>query len=145
MIRDHDGREDREAGFKPLINVVPLIGVLAAVMVVMMVAIPGRSTTFDNDFTVGCFLCVHGECDRVEYLKLEVGASGLVRANGHEMPAAQIRQALRLPPQIHDFRNFQIEISADTQVEYSDLMQVVRILQELGLADHQIRIQSRDE
>lgn len=139
MIGDHDGREDREAGFKPLINVVPLIGVLAAVMVVMMVAIPGRSASFVNDFGWG--ECWH--CQAQGVLRLEVLESGLVLVNGREMTTAQLRRAPHLSSQALGQKDFALEVIADSQVEYSDVMRVVGILQELGAEDRQIHIWAR--
>ncbi|MFT3806760.1 ExbD/TolR family protein [Arenimonas sp.] len=142
MNLDNEEADRRRTGVMPLINVVPLVGVLAAVMVVIMVAMPGRTATLENDQSRGCVLCFGERCEYLERVGIEVGASGLVQVNGHEMPATQLRQAIRLPPQPHQINDIIIEVRTDPQAEYSDMMDVVGILKELGLEDRQISVRS---
>lgn len=145
MSFGQDTEEDRGAGFKPLINVVPLIGVLAAVMVVMMMAMPGRSASFDYDVPGGCFMCIGERCDAYQRIELRVHASGSVGFEGHEMSLPELRKSLRVSPGSPETKDFKVDLRTDADADYSDMMRVVAILKELGLEDRNINVKQTDD
>ncbi|WP_190285807.1 ExbD/TolR family protein [Montanilutibacter psychrotolerans] len=122
------------------INVVPMVAVLAALIVVVLVG--GMPRTSAPLASINHHGCVSGH-PGIERLELTVVADGMVRADGRNVPIADLASAVHLDPKAHDLSKAMVTIRGEGEVEYDAVMQVVNQLRGLGLRDDQLLLAPR--
>ncbi len=120
------------------INIVPLVGVFAALLVVIMLGFPSVVQKHNNDYSWSC-RPYHGP--HTHKLEVHVDSSGNSTLDNVAMTNAEISDAISSAPQHIDHRIIaEIDIDADTS--YQDTMSLISALHKAGLEEKNIRLRS---
>jgi len=115
-----------------VINVIPLIGVLAALVVVMMVSVPKENADTHS------FPAIDGWAPPGEPHTIDIKSNGLLNVDGKEIPFPAIST---LPWVLHSRqRRVEIALSADDGATYQEFTDIRSQLRDAGIPDNDIAL-----
>jgi biopolymer transport protein ExbD len=118
------------------INVVPLIGVLAALLVVIMTSLPGLAQRYEMSTMGGCG--GHTEFHK-HVLGISVLSSGTITVDNKQTPIDALSEFTRNSIK-HSNHSIIAEIDVATDANYQDVIYLLTTLRESGLDDSHIKI-----
>ena len=118
------------------INVVPLIGVLAALLVVMMMGFPSIMKKHTNDYTWGCqpYSGPH-----VHTLKIHLNSSGNSTLDGAALSNREITEIISSVPKQNN-HIIVAEVDIDGDASYQDAMSLISALHKSDLEEKNIKL-----
>ena len=119
------------------INIVPLVGILAALLVVMMMGFPNKVSKYKNDYARGG--CIISDKPHEHRLRIHIDASGHGTLDNVSVTHDEIRDIIGSEPK-HSVHQLVIEIDVDAEASYQDAMAVITAVHQSGLEEKNIRI-----
>lgn len=118
------------------INIVPLVGVLAALLVVIMMGFPNESSKYKNNYARGCIISDEPHEHR---LRIHIDASGHGMLDNVSLTHDEITDIVGSEPK-HSVHQLVIEIDIDAEASYQDAMSIISAVHQSGLEEKNIRI-----
>ena len=111
------------------ISIVPLVGVLAALLVVMMMGFPNIISKYENDYAHGCII---SDKPHEHRLRLHIDASGHGTLDNVSLTRDEITDIIGSQPK-HSVHQLVIEIDVDADASYQDAMSMITAVHRSGL------------
>lgn len=118
------------------INVVPLIGVLAALLVVMMMGFPSIMRKHTNDYA---WDCRPSNGPHVHTLKIHLDISGNTTLSGMALTNREITEVIGSMPK-QDNHILVAEVDIDSESNYQDAMSLISALHKSDLEEKNIKL-----
>jgi len=120
------------------INIVPLIGVIAVLLVVMMMAFPGFSQAYTLYNQIGIY-CGPIDHSHTHQLKIRMDGSGNASINNIALSNRQITKTIAALLPAHSHR-ITAEVDIDQEASYQDAVLLFAALQNAGLEENNILV-----
>jgi len=121
------------------INVVPLIGVLAALLVVMMMGFPSVMKKHSNDYA---WDCRPSNGPHVHTLKIHLNSSGNATLDGAALTNSEITEIISSVPK-QDNHVIVAEVDIDGEANYQDAMSLISALHKSDLEEKNIKLSNK--
>ncbi len=128
---------EAKPGLLSSINIVPLVGVFAALLVVIMLGFPSATLVHTNNYSWGCGNVPPGP--HIHKLEVHIDSSGNATLDNIAMTDEEIFDAVSSAPPHFDHRII-ASIEVDPDASYQDAMLLISALHKAGLEEKNIRL-----
>ncbi len=128
---------EAKPGLLSNINIVPLVGVFAALLVVVMLGFPSL-TARHNQKNIGIY-CGPASKEHTHFLKIHVDSSGNATIDNVAATNDEISEIISSAPQVENHR-IVADVDIDPEASYQDAMSLIAALHRSGLEEKNIRI-----
>ncbi len=118
------------------INIVPLVGIFAALLIVIMLAIPSNTNIYTSEWIRGCIISDRPHEHKVQ---IHIDSHGQAIFDNTTYSNSDITDIIGSMPK-HSVHQFVVEIDADDEASYQDLMSLIVAVHKSGLEENNIRI-----
>ena len=119
------------------INIVPLVGILAALLVVMMMGFPNKVSKYKNDYARGG--CIISDKPHEHKIQIHIDGSGHATLDRVSVTNEEITDIIGSAPK-HSVHQLVTEIDIDPDASYQDVMSMITAVHKSGLEEKNIRI-----
>ncbi|MGH8108136.1 MAG: hypothetical protein ACREO1_05390 [Arenimonas sp.] len=127
---------EAKPGLLSSINIVPLVGVFAALLVVIMLGFPSKTSRYSDYWRGGCRM---SDKPHNHNVGIHVDASGNATLDNVTYTNDEITDIIGSAPK-HSVHQLVIEIDVDPDASYQDAMSLVTAVHKSGLEEKYIRI-----
>ncbi len=126
---------ETKPGILANINIAPLIGIFAALLVVIMLGFPSKTSKYSNAWLGGCITS-----DKHEHrVRIHMDASGQATFDNVSVTNDELIDIIGSAPK-HGAHQLATEIDADADASYQDLISLITALHKSGLEEKNIRM-----
>jgi biopolymer transport protein ExbD len=127
---------EAKPGLLSNINIVPLVGVFTALLVVIMLSFPSKTSLHSNAWRGGCRI---SDKPHEHKLKIHIDNSGNTTLDNVSVSSQDIIDIIGSAPK-HGVHELVTEIDVDAEASYQDAMSIISVLHQSGLEEKNIRI-----
>jgi len=128
---------EAKPGLLSNINIVPLVGVFAALLVVIMLGFPNKPSRYVNDYARGG--CRISDRPHEHKVQIHLDASGRATFDNETVTNSEIIDIIGSLPK-HSVHQHVTEIDIDPDASYQDAMALITAVHASGLEEKDIRI-----
>jgi biopolymer transport protein ExbD len=123
------------------INIVPLIGVFAALLVVVMMMLPSKTTQYTKDIGWTCWL---GQGHDAHEIAIHITGTGEATIDGIHLSRREIAEKIAAGLK-HDKHRLYVKVDVDLNASYEDAISMVSLLNTAGLNNDDIALIGYEE